>query len=265
VVRRVTMHRRLLAGGLSGVVALAVSFELASGACDAVESSPYRRTKTWTIPNANAYFYATERMAIDADGAPNAYHPQDRGVDALANSGFPDRDWKSVLVIDPADPSKPFVQRDGEFAGFFIAKTTLQDTRLPATDVRRYVDSRQVPYLVFPGAFFQRRGTGQFGDLGMALSLETGKESAFIIADAGPRDADLGEVSIRLAENLGGSNVNPRNGSGMPRGRFAYVVFPGSKSNPPWPVSATDLHVRAQALLSAAGGWARVRDCASAR
>jgi hypothetical protein len=170
-----------------------------------------------------------------------------------------------VLVIDPADPSKPFVQTDGEFVGFFIAKTTLQDTRLPATDVRRYVDSRQVPYLAFPGAFFQRRGTGHFGDLGMALSLDTGKESAFVIADAGPRDADLGEVSIRLAENLGGANVNPRNGSGMPRGRFAYVVFPGSKSNPPWPVSVTDLDARAQALLSAAGGWARVRDCAGTR
>src|SRR5262245_13969807 len=130
------MHRRLLAGLLSGVAAMALSVELAGAACDAVESSPYRRARIWTIPNPNAYFYATERMAIDADGAPNAYHPEDRGIDALANSGFPDRDWKSVLVIDPADPSKPFVQRDGDFAGFFMAKTTLQDTRLPATDVR---------------------------------------------------------------------------------------------------------------------------------
>jgi hypothetical protein len=72
-------------------------------------------------------------------------------------------------------------------------------------------------------------------------------------------------VSIRLAEHLGGSNVNPRNGSGMPRRRFAYVVFPGSKSNPPWPMSATDLGERAQSLLSSVGGWPRVKDCTSPR
>src|SRR5262245_64575411 len=104
--------------------------------CDARDFLVYEGTALRKFPDTDAYFYATERMAIDADGAPNAYHPEDRGIDALANSGFPDRDWKSVLVIDPADPSKPFVQRDGDFAGFFMAKTTLQDTRLPATDVR---------------------------------------------------------------------------------------------------------------------------------
>lgn len=259
------MRQRLLGMLLSGFLVMSAGVDAATAACDAAQSSAYRDTKIWTIPNARTYFYATGRMAVDADGAPNAYHPDDRGIDALANAGFPTRGWKSVLVIDPADPRKPFVQTEGEFAGFFIAKTTLQDTRLPVTDVRRYVDSRQVPYIVFPGGFFQTPGTGNFGDLGMALNLETGKESPFIIADAGPRDADLGEVSIRLAEHLGGSNVNPRNGSGMPRGRFAYVVFPGSRSNPPWRVSDTDLDTRARALLSDIGGWARVRDCVGTR
>jgi hypothetical protein len=259
------MRQRLLAVLVLGFLVMTAGFDPASAACDAAQSSAYRATKIGTIPNGRTYFYATGRMAVDADGAPNAYHPGDRGIDALANAGFPDRGWTSVLVIDPADRRKPFVQTEGEFSGFFIAKTTLQDTRLPVTDVRRYVDSRQVPYIVSPGAFFRTPGTGNFGDLGMALNLETGKESPFIVADAGPRDADLGEVSIRLAENLGGSNVNPRNGSGMPRGRFAYVVFPGSKSNPAWPVSGTDLDARAQALLSGVGGWARVKSCIGPR
>ena len=259
------MRQRLLAVLVSGFLVMTAGFDPATAACDAAQSSAYRDTKIWTIPNTRAYFYATGRMAIDADGAPNAYHPEDRGIDALANAGFPNRGWKSVLVIDPRDPRKPFVQTEGEFAGFFLSKTTLQDPRLPPTDARRYVDSTQVPYIVFPSAFSHTRGTGTMGDLGMALNLETGKESPFIVADAGPRDADLGEVSIRLAENLGGSNVNPRNGSGMPRGRFAYAVFPGSKSNPPWTVSSTDLDARAQALLAGVGGWGRVRDCIGTR
>jgi hypothetical protein len=66
----------------------------------------------------------------------------------------------------------------------------------------------------------------------MQVFRDNGQESAAIVADVGPRNDPLGEVSIRLAENLGGHNVNPRNGAGMPTGRFAYVVFPRSKATP---------------------------------
>ena len=146
------MRQRLPAVLVSGFLVMTAGFDPAAAACHAAQSSAYRDTKIWTIPNTRAYFYATRRMAIDADGAPNAYHPEDRGIDALANAGFPNRDWKSVLVIDPRDPRKPFVQTEGEFAGFFISKTTLQDPRLPVTDARRYVDSRQVPYTSYSRA-----------------------------------------------------------------------------------------------------------------
>jgi hypothetical protein len=50
----------------------------------------YQGTQLWHFPGSAAYFYLTERMAIDADGAPNAYHPEDQGIDALANAGYPD-------------------------------------------------------------------------------------------------------------------------------------------------------------------------------
>ena len=105
------------------------------------------------------------------------------------------------------------------------------------------------------------RGTGDFGDLGAARQIERGKESPFIVADAGPPKAPLGEVSIRLAENLGGHNVSPRDGTGAPRGPFVYVVFPRSKSQPPWPVTAEQLQQRVQDLLTALGGWERILAC----
>jgi hypothetical protein len=230
--------------------------------CDAVDFLEYERTALRTFPGSNAIFYVTERMAIDADGAPNAYHPQDKGIDALANAGFPHGGWKSILAVDPRDSTKPFVQTSGALAGFFVSKTTLQDPTRDETDPGRYVDSTQIPYVVFPGAFHAVTGTGSMGDLAMVRNLRNNKVTAAIVADIGPRNAPLGEVSIRLAENLGGASVNPRNGRGMPDGPFLYVLFPGTRSTPRWPLTMERIDALAISALTAIGGWDRVLACA---
>jgi hypothetical protein len=229
--------------------------------CGASPWMSYQGVKIKKLPSSNAYFFVTSHMAIDADGAPNAYHPRDTGIDALANAGFPSGGWKGVLVEDPNFPGKPYVQTGGAFKGYFIAKTTLEDKKLPVTDTNRYVDSTSIPYMVFPGAFEKMFGTGTFGDLGIVRNLKNGKESAFIVADRGPKNAPLGEVSIQLAENLGGISVNPRNGSGMPKGPFLYVLFPKTKSIAPWPISAATLNLQSNNLLSSIGGWANILSC----
>lgn len=227
--------------------------------CDSWTS--YRGIALHRFPGSKTYAYRTSRIAIDADGAPNAYQPQDRGIDALANAGFPNRGWKSVLVTDPDDDSRPFVQKSGEFAGFFVSMTSLRDHGLPGTDPAGYVDARLVPYIVFPGRFYRMAGTGRLGVLGMARNLSTGQTSAMIFADMGGKEDDLGEVSIKLAENLGGHDVNPRTGAGAPRGPFAYVIFPGSEASPPWPVSADKMRERTEAELTKIGGWDAVLAC----
>jgi hypothetical protein len=255
------MYRILFFGLVFGVLTPAVEVSCAVAACDAIPGFDYHGDKIWKLPNSPAYFYMTTRMTIDADGAPNAYHPQDKGIDALAHAGFPRGNWKAILVVNPANLNEPYVQKDGEFAGYFVSQTKLQDQSLPVTDVRKYVDSRLVPYIVFPGGFFAFKGTGDFGDVGVALNIDNGKESPFIIADVGPHTAPLGEVSIRLAENLGGMNVNPRTGAGRPKGRFVYLIFPGTKSDPAWPVSNEQLQRRTQEELAGIGGWERIRSC----
>jgi hypothetical protein len=68
-------------------------------------------------------------------------------------------------------------------------------------------------------------------------------------------------VSIRLAEKLGGVNVNPRTGRGKPTGSFLYVLFPRSRSTPPWPVTMDAIQDHADAALAAIGGWERVLAC----
>jgi hypothetical protein len=164
-------------------------------------------------------------------------------------------------VADPASPARPFVQTSGEFAGFFLSMTTLQDRSRAVTDAARYVDARTTPYVVFPGRFFRMAGTGRLGVLGMARNLSTGQTSPMIFADVGAQEHELGEVSIKLAENLGGRDVSPRTSRGAPRGPFAYVIFPGSEATPPWPLTADQLQQRAEAQLRKVGGWDAVLNC----
>lgn len=202
--------------------------------------------------SSGAYSYITSHMALDADGSPRAYHPDGHsGLDALANAGYPNKGWRSVLAVDPADPSRPYVQP----SGFFVSKTSLRDKTSAETDPATYVDAETIPYLVFPGNFYAMTGTGAYGDLAMARNLRTGAETYAVVADGGPSKAPLGEVSLALATALGGNNPNPRNGAGMPQGPFQYLVFPRSRPDPAWPQTAADMERTARSLLAGVGGW----------
>jgi hypothetical protein len=82
--------------------------------CDFQFWFDFKGTKIYRNPAHTAYLYATDHSRIDADGAPNAYHPDDigknclkdphRGLDCPANAGYPKtRWWPQVLVPDPND------------------------------------------------------------------------------------------------------------------------------------------------------------------
>jgi hypothetical protein len=229
-------------------------------ACEAW--TDYQGVKLTRISGSDAYVYKIDRIEIDADGAPNAYHPKDTGLDALKNAGYPDKDWKSVLVVDPDDRSVPYVQKTGQFAGYYLSMTTLEDRHKAVTDPARYVDATSIPYVVFPGNFFHRiTGTGNNGVIGAARNLSTGRTSPVIFADLGGPSDPLGEVSIKLAENLGGTNVSPRVGAGNLTGPFAYVIFHDSEATPPWPLTAEQIDQKATVELAKAGGWDAVMAC----
>jgi len=93
----------------------------------------YHGVNIYRVPNFTAYFYVTSNIAIDADGAPNAYNPQNTGLDALGNAGYPHGQWQSVLVPDPLNPTSAYVQKAGDpFPGYFVAMTSLLDKTQPA-------------------------------------------------------------------------------------------------------------------------------------
>ncbi len=104
-------------------------------------------------------------------------------------------------------------------------------------------------------------GTGLVGDLGFAINLSTGEEAPFVVADIGPPNAPLGEVSISLAERLGGKNVNARTAAGAPRGEMLYVVFPYSSRTHTWPLAVDEIKDRTARLLRNAGGVDAILAC----
>lgn len=208
---------------------------------------------------SGAYAYITDHVALDADGSPFAYHPDNIGRDDLRFASWPSggEDWRNILVADPTQPDRPYVQKDGPAKGHFVSMTSLRSEAGRATDPRSYVDSETIPYLVFPGAFLEIAGVGGFGDLAMARNLANGRSSWAIVADQAPHDHPLGEISLCLAEKLGGVNPNPRNGDGIAEGAIEYLVFPGSRLDPPWPQAPSVLQVAARRLLATTGWPAR--------
>ncbi|HEX8167171.1 MAG TPA: glycoside hydrolase family 75 protein [Beijerinckiaceae bacterium] len=236
----------------------------------------FKGTKIYRNASKTAYVYTTSHSRIDADGAPNAYHPEDvgknctkdphRGLDCPANAGYPNTSWwNQVLIPDPGNPSRAFVQQSGPFKGFFVAATWLTDASKRTTDPARYVDATKVPYVVFPGSSFgSKSGTGFKGDVGFAWHLDNGKSTAFIVADqGGGEDAKLGEGSIALYEALGGQDVNPRTGSGVAKGKVRFVVFPGSRkaAEPVWPRTQESIDQQARKLLDQIGGEEAIKGC----
>jgi len=241
--------------------------------CNYQEWQQYQDTTLYHHQDKDAYFYVTDHIGIDADGAPNAYHPNDvgfscmgthpfKGLDCPANAGYPKSTWwQNVLVADPKDKSKAYVQDSGQFAGYFVSKTAFRDASKPETDPETYVDATLIPYIVLPYQFLKMQDIGAIGNFGYAVNLDTGAKSPFLIADVGPTNAPLGEVSIALATALGGENPNPRTGSGVPQATFLFFIFPHSTQRQEWPLTPEAIKAQADHLVESVGGLNAAINC----
>lgn len=216
----------------------------------------YNSASLYKDPTTQAYAYKLPTLEVDADGAPNAYGPGDTGLDYLANAGYPHGGWHDILVPDPADMSKAYVRPSNPGKGFFISKTTLADPKLADTAAGKYTDATAIPYIVFPGSFYKMAGTGHIGDFVIGVNLATKQVVGGVVADIGPYHADLGEVSVAMVSALGGTNPNPKNGKGVPKGPFGFIVFPDTHDQLKWSLKAAEIDATAQGLLADAGGLA---------
>jgi len=208
-----------------------------------------REVPVWRMPDSSAFFFE-DGMTIDADGAPNAYNPDNTGLDDLANAGSPGH-W-GALAVD--HDGMPFIQGlDDPFPGYYVSTTSLSDRSKKPSDPTKYVDASKIPFIVLPREVTVQTGA-RLGDFAVVLNVRNGKTSNAIFADVGT----MGEGSVALADNLGLWS-NAREG-GTRRGIF-YLVFTGSGNGKPR--SNDEINEQAESLVRDWGGTERMLSCSA--
>jgi len=211
----------------------------------------------WRLPGQSALFF-NAGMAIDADGAPNAYHPKNIGIDYSANAGYPPKPGKKPWGIVTDEKGNPVIQgEDNPFPGYFVSPTSLVDKTKKRTDPRRYVDSTKIPYVALAPAFRTHLGV-QLGDFAVVINGKNRKLSYAIFADIGPR-YKIGEGSIALSQTLGNNPfVKGKVRRGI-SGDVVYVIFPGSGNGKPR--SIAEINSESTKLFEAWGGMEKFDAC----
>jgi hypothetical protein len=200
----------------------------------------------WLLPNKTFFF--TAGMTIDADGAPNAYHPDDTGIDELANAGWPGH-WNGIITDRHGIP---LIQREADpFPGYYISCTSLADKTKEFNDTSRYVDATKIPYVALPEEIAESGGA-RLGDFALVINLRNGKSSFAIYADIGT----LGEGSVALAERLG---ISPNARYGGESDGVLYMFFPGSGNMKPRIIG--EIQSEGERLLSDLGGIETISHC----
>jgi hypothetical protein len=208
----------------------------------------FREVPIWQLPGSQAFFFVSG-MTIDADGAPNAYGPDDTGLDDLANAGVPTH-WDGIITDRDGNP---LIQGESDpFPGYYISCTSLSDQSKKFTDPTRYVDASKIPYVVLPNDLADHGGA-RLGDFAVVMNLRNGKSSYAIYADIGT----MGEGSIALADNIGIWSDARRGGESD---GILYLVFPGSGNLQPRTID--EIQSEAEKLLHDWGGIEKLASCA---
>jgi len=216
----------------------------------------HHSTIAWSCGSSSvdAFVYKAG-MAIDADGAFRAYHPDNRlGLDTIEHAGSPGNWW--ALATDTGKTSgHPVVQRSDDPApGYYVSMTSLFDANIPnESDPHRFVDAASIPYVVLPPVGFKH---AKLGDFASVINLQNGKVVGAIIADESAPDLKMGEGSIALASALD-IDSNPRSG-GIEHG-VDYIIYPGSGNGNPR--SAEEIASLSQRLFKTWGSMHKLNTC----
>jgi hypothetical protein len=118
--------------------------------CEKAKLFTVRHVVAWSSVSGPRAFFYKSGLAVDADGAFRAYHPNDPlGLDSLSHAGHEGNWW--ALVTENEKPSgRPVVQLESDPApGFYVSTTALYDRDNPnPRDPHRYVDAATIPYVV---------------------------------------------------------------------------------------------------------------------
>jgi len=213
------------------------------------------RVTAWSTSGHSRAMIYKSGFAIDADGAAQAYHPDDApGLDALKHAGHPGN-WWALVTDNQKRGGRPILQGEGDPApGFYVSMTALYDPdRASVGDPKRYVDAAEIPYVVLhPRALH----FAKLGDFATVVNLKNGKVAGAIVADESAARLPVGEGSIALADAL---DIDSDARTGGQDKNIVYVVYPGSGNGKPR--EAEEIAAQAERLFEAWGGLKRVKAC----
>lgn len=243
----------------------------------------------------DAVLFRTPKLNVDADGAPNSYLVDGKGLSYTCDGVVAIENGRRVTPkTDPAhwqekcrtawakavasgnyqgvaifgfmtDKKRvPIIQgNDDPRPGTgYISATSVVIPNEPDVSQRRYVDATRIPYVVLPSAFTKAWAVKP-GSLAIVYRPKTGKYAFAVFGDGG----DLGEASVRLHQDLGNDPTQLKDG--VPRAKARVedpvltVVFPSRVSAPRTEADAwvTDIKTQGMSALEAFGGEAMLAAC----
>lgn len=280
--------------GFLVVLALGAVSASAAGQCTLAPKLAFPHGEIGTVrvlqePTSKAIAFASQ-MQVNTDGAPDSYHPDDKGITHICNgvSVGPNCSWEPACL--PAfrkakaegfrGPTKmcffamatgkdgvPLIQGAGDPSpGYFVSTTALKQPGHKAGTPQAQLDSNTIPFAVVPTTW-QRDGKPgpKLGDFGVAYRTSNGKLAFFVVGDTGPRNK-LGEGSVALHKALGNDPFVERFGVRRARkgigGRdVVYLMFPGS-ATPGEPFDTASIERKARRHFDSFGGAERLKACA---
>jgi hypothetical protein len=251
----------------------------------------YGSNNAWRLDDA--LVYSTHRLNVDADGAPESYRMDGKGLSDICdgldviNNGkrISARDYgyaKCHLAWNAARDSKdyrnvhiygfltdkfgaPVIQGAGDpqHGNAYISTTSVTIGDAPPGTQRHYVDAMSIPYLVLPGDFRRNQGVR---DAAVAAVYRP-KTDAVAFAVFGDTGGSLDEASVRLHADLGGKPLESKGGVLQARRNIddevIVVFFPSKVAKPRLDSDAWRAEINAvgKAALDAWGGEARLKAC----
>jgi len=219
------------------------------------------------IQGTTAVFFQS-KLSCDVDGSPNAYHPIDdrlsldiiESAEGKREGDRPD----GALLVQPSPEivvwvdGKPYIQPDGEFKGFYVSETSLQNRAMPAIDPKRYLDARHTQYIVLPGGMVPE---AKVGDLAIVYDPVAKTVAAAVFGDIGP-SSESGEAALATLQRLGMAAIDGKSSPGQLRDDLFFLVFPGTaprlEQSEPWPHPQSTIDALATDEFTKWGGVDRV-------
>jgi hypothetical protein len=278
------------------IAAVLSGASLADAQCprDGAPIARHGKNSAWSIDGA--LVYASPILKVDADGAPNSYRLDGKGLSYTCDGVLakedgvrvtPERDpagwqkkcreawakanetnaWDGVDIFGflKDGSGAPIIQGDGDpLPGqAYITATTVEVKVAPEGTQRRFVDATAIPFIVLPGAFRTKQNVPDAA-LAAIWRPKTETLAYAVFADTG---GALDEGSVRLHEDLKGRPY-VKLGADLRAKRnidddVVVVVFPDQTSTPQLEAEAwrADIAAKGQAALAAWGGPDKLKSC----